>query len=558
MEILKRVMRGKILIATIALIIFGIFDAVVDVVMLRVVSMAIDHYTNPLAYIGIIVSLYLVVTVTNAAARFSRSMTSHWIFTELYEQCTVKVLRSDYDMFTKFNPSDIVTTTDRLFLVSSLPGMIVSIIADAMKFISSAIAIVTIDSRTFTPIMVLYTIGGISIFRMLKKWGEIDNELDIVKRKRNKELDDVINGFQEVRSFPRAESIHQERILDMNHVCLQLVNKRQQMGIMFSTTGFIVEALCTIMIVILATSALRTGTLTSQSLAISLVTYSWRLMSPLMSFMNTSLEFSEKRSALPGLQALLSYDNKITDGDIKLDSFDNNIKFEHVSFSYNNTSTVLNDISFVVNKGEHVGICGPSGGGKSTLLKLIPRFYAVQSGSIEIDGVNINNLTKDSIKSHVGIVHQSPYIFDGTIRDNVTYPTDTGIDDVAIVDACKRANIYEFIQSLPDGMNTIVGPRGIRLSGGQKQRIALARLFLTNPDIIILDEATSALDSETETIIQESLNAFKNKTMIVVAHRLSTIKDSDKILVIDNHKIVEEGTHQELINKHGVYFNMLK
>ena len=183
----------------------------------------------------------------------------------------------------------------------------------------------------------------------------------------------------------------------------------------------------------------------------------------------------------------------------------------------------------------------------------------MDSGGIYIDGVDIANLKINTLRSHMGIVHQSPYIFDGTLRENIAYGMrPKKVSDLLIQNACEKASVWDFIKNLPEGLDTKVGPRGMKLSGGQKQRISLARIFLTNPDIIILDEATSALDNDTEAAVQDAINLFKDKTIITVAHRLSTIRDCDAIYVIDNHHIVEAGTHDELMQMNGLYASMQK
>lgn len=185
------------------------------------------------------------------------------------------------------------------------------------------------------------------------------------------------------------------------------------------------------------------------------------------------------------------------------------------------------------------------------------RFYNDYSGSISIDGVNIKEFTNESFRRFVGMVQQDNFIFNDTIYKNITYGS-VGFTENDIIEACKKASLYKFIMSLPDKFDTVVGPRGLKLSGGQKQRIALARIFLRNPEIVIFDEATSALDNTSETIIQEAIEKLEGKTVITVAHRLSTIKDCDKIIVIDNHKIAEMGTHDELIAKKGIYASLQK
>lgn len=230
------------------------------------------------------------------------------------------------------------------------------------------------------------------------------------------------------------------------------------------------------------------------------------------------------------------------------------ITFDNVSFQYNEGKEVLSNISMTFPQGEMVAIVGPSGGGKTTLCHLIPRFYEITQGSICIDGQDIRKVTRRSLRSKIGIVQQDVFLFTGTIFDNIAYGK-LGASREEVYEAAKKANIHDYIMSLLEGYDTFVGERGVKLSGGQKQRISIARVFLKNPPILILDEATSALDNVTENYIQDSLDELcKNRTTIVVAHRLSTIKNADEIIVMDRDGIQERGTHTQLLEKdNGIY-----
>ncbi|HCY1293067.1 TPA: SAV1866 family putative multidrug efflux ABC transporter [Staphylococcus aureus] len=230
------------------------------------------------------------------------------------------------------------------------------------------------------------------------------------------------------------------------------------------------------------------------------------------------------------------------------------IDIDHVSFQYNdNEAPILKDINLSIEKGETVAFVGMSGGGKSTLINLIPRFYDVTSGQILIDGHNVKDFLTGSLRNQIGLVQQDNILFSDTVKENILLGRPTATDE-EVVEAAKMANAHDFIMNLPQGYDTEVGERGVKLSGGQKQRLSIARIFLNNPPILILDEATSALDLESESIIQEALDVLsKDRTTLIVAHRLSTITHADKIVVIENGHIVETGTHRELIAKQGAY-----
>ncbi len=229
------------------------------------------------------------------------------------------------------------------------------------------------------------------------------------------------------------------------------------------------------------------------------------------------------------------------------------ILVDDVSFSYEDGETVLDHVSIHIPQGETVAVVGPSGGGKSTLCQLIPRFYDVTGGRILVDGMDVRHLTQQSLRQNIGIVQQDVFLFAGTIYDNIRYGKPDATQE-EIMEAAKRAEIYDDIMAMPDGFQTYVGERGVMLSGGQKQRVSIARIFLKNPPILILDEATSALDSVTEARIQSAFDELaKGRTTLIIAHRLSTIRNAHRIIVVDDNRIVEEGTHQELLQSGGEY-----
>ncbi|MBO5435170.1 ATP-binding cassette domain-containing protein, partial [bacterium] len=239
---------------------------------------------------------------------------------------------------------------------------------------------------------------------------------------------------------------------------------------------------------------------------------------------------------------------------VKLESIQNGIKFENVCFEYVKDKPVLKDINLDVKQGETIALVGNSGGGKSTIVSLIPRFYDVKSGTIKINDINIKNLTLQSLRANISVVFQDNFLFSGTIKENILLGKQNATDD-EIREALKMAYLDEFVDSLKDGLNTQIGERGILLSGGQKQRVAIARAFIKNAPIVILDEATSALDNKSEAIVQKAIdNLMVDKTVFVIAHRLSTIKNADRIAVINEGQLVELGNHDELMQiENGQY-----
>jgi ATP-binding cassette subfamily B protein len=249
-------------------------------------------------------------------------------------------------------------------------------------------------------------------------------------------------------------------------------------------------------------------------------------------------------------------DVKDAEDAIEVASLKGNIVFKDVSFQYEDSKSVLKRINLQIPAGETVAFVGPSGAGKTTICTLIPRFYDVNEGGISIDGIDIREMTKTSLRSQIGIVQQDVFLFTGTLRENIAYGKLNATME-EIVEAARRAHLEDFIASLPEGYETQIGERGLKLSGGQKQRLAIARMFLKNPPILILDEATSALDTETESIIQAALTELaKDRTTLVIAHRLATIRNADRIVVVTEDGIAEEGGHDELIELGGIFAHL--
>ncbi len=288
---------------------------------------------------------------------------------------------------------------------------------------------------------------------------------------------------------------------------------------------------------------------------LAFIMYVGVFLQPIRRLTNFMQQFESGMTGIKRFAEIMEVQSDIVDAPdaVELKDVRGDIVFENVSFSYDGNEKVLQNINITIPAGQTIALVGPSGGGKTTLCHLIPRFYEVMEGSIKIDGRDIREYTLKSLRRNIGLVQQDIFLFAGTIRENIRYGRIDASDE-EIEEAAKRANIHDFIIGLPDGYDTYVAERGLRLSGGQKQRISIARVFLKNPPILLLDEATSSLDNETEIKIQRALEELAHgRTTLVIAHRLSTIKNADRILVLTEEGIVEEGTHEELMEKNGIY-----
>ncbi|MBR5305754.1 MAG: ABC transporter ATP-binding protein [Oscillospiraceae bacterium] len=369
----------------------------------------------------------------------------------------------------------------------------------------------------------------------------------------NSSVQDSLAGIRVVKSFT-GEHVEQEKFRTSNNKFLVTKeNNYFAMGKYHATNGFFQGILYTSVLVtggyFIAKGSIDVTDLALYALYIGiflkpvdmLIDFTEMLQKGFSGF----VRFKEVIDIVPEIQDSA---DAVELGDIK-----GEITLNNVSFNYNDDEKILSNINLNIESGKTIALVGPSGGGKTTICSLIPRFYDVSQGSISLDGIDIRNIKQKSLRQNIGIVQQDVYMFYGTIRDNIGYGK-AGATDEEIIEAAKKANIHDFIISLPDGYNTFVGERGTRLSGGQKQRISIARVFLKNPPVLILDEATSALDNESERYIQHSLEQLsEGRTTLVIAHRLSTIRNADKIYVIEEGRIKEQGTHNQLLSENGLY-----
>lgn len=372
----------------------------------------------------------------------------------------------------------------------------------------------------------------------------------------NAQLEDSIAGIRVVKSFSNEEleegkfSIGNQEFLDTKQ------ESYNYMGRFFSGIGLF-DGIIYIVVVIVGSLFIKSGSIQS----IDLVTYLLYINTLLMPIRKL-IDFTEQfQRGMTGFERFLEIMDTEPDIEDKVDSVElhdvrGQVIFDNVSFKYDKGAHVLNKIDLKLEPGETVALVGPSGGGKSTLCSLIPRFYEVTDGSIRIDNIDVRDIKLESLRKSIGIVQQDVYLFAGTVMENIRYGKPDASDE-EVIEAAKKANAHEFIDNFQERYETYVGERGVKLSGGQKQRISIARAFLKNPPILILDEATSALDNQSEKIVQQSLEKLaNNRTTFIIAHRLSTIRRAKKILVLTDNGIEESGSHEELLKNNGIYASL--
>ena len=423
-----------------------------------------------------------------------------------------------------------------------------------VKIVGSFIFLFLINKKLALPLIVLVILMFLFSFRQNQKMQRTFME----NRKKigdvNASLQDTLSGIRVVQSFTNEE-IEKEKFQKSNHAFL--VSKKDNyrcMGEFMSSNLFFQGMMYLVTLVyggyLIANNEMSAADLAMYALYIGIFISPIQILVELMEMMQKGL------SGFRRFLDVMETEPEIQDAPdaVELKDVKGRVCYEDVSFHYSDDeTTVLSHVSIEIPAGKSVALVGPSGGGKTTICSLLPRFYDVTGGRVTVDGQDIRSLTLKSLRSQIGVVQQDVYLFSASIRDNIAYGKPDATEE-EIIEAAKCANIHDFIMELPDQYDTFVGERGARLSGGQKQRISIARVFLKNPPILILDEATSALDNESERWIQHSLEELsKNRTTITIAHRLSTIKNADEIIVITENGIAERGTHETLLEKNGIY-----
>lgn len=370
----------------------------------------------------------------------------------------------------------------------------------------------------------------------------------------NGQIEDNLSGIRVVKSFANEEIENQKFKVGNDGFLSAKKNSYHYMGSFHAGLGAF-TTLIQVNVILVGTYMIAKGTVNVSDL-VTFLLYISVFTEPVRTLIDFTEQFQNGYTGFERFQEIMAIEPDIKDKEnaVELQNVRGDIAFENVSFQYEeNTEKVLNHINLNVPAGSYMALVGSSGAGKSTLCSLIPRFYDVTGGAVKIDGRDIRDLTLKSLRDHIGIVQQDVYLFVGTVYDNIRYGRPDATRE-EVIEAAKNSNAHEFIMSLPNGYETDIGQRGIKLSGGQKQRLSIARVFLKNPPILIFDEATSALDNESEKVVQESLEKLaENRTTFVIAHRLSTIKNAEKILVLTDEGIEEEGTHEELLARKGIY-----
>ncbi len=424
----------------------------------------------------------------------------------------------------------------------------------SIKIIGSFCILFPINASLTLILFLLLPLMAVSAAVLRKKMKGAFKEQRVKIGELNANLEDTLLGIRVVKSFA-AEEREKEKLGRGNKEFYETKKKSYKYMALFQSTTRLSDGILNIGVITIGSVFMIKGKISPTDL-ITYLLYIQTLITSVRKIVEFSEQFQRGMTGIERFYEIMEIKPAIKDeeGAKELSNVKGDIKIENICFKYEKGSNeVLRDINIDIKSGESIAIVGPSGGGKTTLCNLIPRFYDCLSGRILIDGKDIRDVTMSSLRQNIGVVQQDVYLFSGTVYENILYGRpDASRDEV--IEAAKAAGAHEFIEDLKDGYNSYVGERGIKLSGGQKQRISIARMFLKNPSIIILDEATSALDNESELIVQRSLERLaKGRTAFIIAHRLTTIKNADRILFLTENGIEEEGTHEELMEAGGKY-----
>ena len=502
----------------------------------------------------ILLVIYIIRALLKYFVQFYGHVMGVKIQSDMRKELFRKIQRLPYSYFDNHETGAIMSNlTNDIFEISELAhhgpeNVIMCTLMIILSFIYLATINLNLTLIIFASVPFLFLIS----MNLRKKMREASRKSKIAMSGINAGISSSISGIRVTKAFNNSE-LEMEKFDGYNKKFIEARKLHFKSFATFNSSTSFITDLFNVICLISGGIFLYKGLITFGDYSTFIVSINL-FITPVTTLVQFSEQLEEGIAGFEKFEKVMSEKEEVDLASAK-DYMDLNgdIEFKNVCFKYD-SNEVLDDISFKVKKGQTVALVGESGGGKTTICHLLPRFYNIDAGSIEIDDKNISNITMNCLRRNIGIVQQDVFLFSGTFKENIAYGNlNASMDE--IIEASKKANIYDYIKSLPHGFDTQIGERGVRLSGGQKQRLSIARVFLKNPPILLLDEATSALDNTTEIMIQEALDTLKEgRTTIVVAHRLSTIKNADNILVIEHGKVKESGNHEELMSiENGTY-----
>lgn len=510
--------------------------------------------------IAVVISLFLLKNLFNYLAMYFITFLRNGVLKDIRNEMYAKTLNLPISYYSEKRKGDTIAriTSDVLEIQHSFLSILELIVREPLTIIFTIAAMLFISAKLTLFVFIFLPISGFLISligkSLKRKSDKVQKEQGIFLSLIEETLGGlrIIKGFNAENRFNKTFQKSTSRFYKFSNSLLNRTNLASP------TSEFLGILVIGILLYYGGTMVLSEGVLDGSDF-IAYMGLAYNILTPAKAISKASYNVKKGNAAAERVLEILETENPLQDKKdaISIKGFDKEIKFENISFKYED-DYVLKDFSLTIPKGKTVALVGQSGSGKSTLANLITRFYDVNKGKITIDGLDIKELTKKSLRSQLGIVTQDAILFNDTIRNNMLLG-DENATDQQIIEALKIANAWEFVNELPNGINTNIGDAGGKLSGGQKQRLSIARAVLKNPPIMVLDEATSALDTESERLVQIALeNMMKNRTSLVIAHRLSTIQKADNIVVLQKGEIMEQGKHQELLNKNGIYKKLVE
>lgn len=538
-------------------------DLVLPMILRRLTNAGLGTYTLTREMIFRMAGLLLIMKIIDLFAGFYMTKTGHIMGAKIETDMRYDVfqhlqkLSDSYFNETKVGQIMARITSDLFDITEFSHHCPEEYFIGLIKIIVSFAILVRLN--TLLTVILFLSIPLMIVFaskynrRMRKGFKEQKRHIGVL----NADIEDSLLGVKVVKSFAN-EDVEIEKFQKGNKKFLDIKSETYSSMAGFNTITKAFDGIMYIIVVLFGGLFLVEGKMSSGDI-VAFILYVQTLLTTVRRIVEFTEQFQRGMTGIERFTEIMDQDIEIFDDEdaVDLENVKGKIEIKNVSFKYNNNNeNVLNNISFTINPGQKVALVGPSGGGKTTLCNLIPRFYDVEDGEILVEGIDVRKIKLQSLRSNIGMVQQDVYLFSGTVRENILYGKPDATEQ-EIIDAAKAAGAYDFIMNLENGFDTYVGERGVMLSGGQKQRISIARVFLKNPPILILDEATSALDNKSEFIVQESLeNLAKGRSSLTIAHRLTTVQNADLILVLTEEGIIERGTHQELMEQKGYYYNL--
>lgn len=558
----KKLLFIDLLCATVISLIDLIFPMVTRKVWEVLESNPGTDFIKVISFIGIVLlAFYVIRFILSYIIGYYGHIMGIRLETDMRKDLFKKYQQLDYQFFDNKKTGDLMSNlTTHLHDVSEMSHHVPEDIFISIIMLVGSLTYLLIEANPYLTLIVFFFLGMLVFYsisrrkKMLKAFRDARN----AQSELNSKVESSVSGVRLTKAFNNSK-YEESKFEEINFMYREArLGVFKQIGLYGSGNDFFINLTNLALLVFGTIFMLMDWNVTYVDLTTYFLYINF-LIKPISRLTTSMEQIQQGFSGIEKFYTIMDIEEKIVSvNGIKKDAFIGNVEFKDVTFSYTNDESkyVLTNFSLSIPNGKKVAIVGETGVGKTTISKLIPRFYDVDSGEVLVDGVNVKDYDINSLRNAIGHVEQDIFIFYGTIKDNIIYGKPEATME-EIIDAAKKARIHDFIMSLEDGYNTITGERGIKLSGGQKQRIAIARLFLKNPKILILDEATSSLDNITENMIQQSFDELsKDKTTIVIAHRLSTIKNSDEIIVISKEGIKERGTHEELLKNNGYYANL--